>query len=550
MNIKNKCLLVILFVCISSVYAQKSKDTLIENGKIFLVHTVEKGQTLYGLSKIYNVSIEQIIKYNPQAENGVKAKESINIYVGEETKTVFKEPKVKTVTDDSLPKQIHSVEAGETLFGIARKYGVTLVQLHEWNPGLTENLSIGQKITVYSKSVSQQKENIPSKQVSNKGNKKASYKVYALIPLYLHNLDRIDTTNFKDLSDYDAIKSFHFIQFYEGLLLAAEDASKKGIPIKLYVEDINEQNTNKLKEMIQQGKFADADLIIGPFFSDEFAMMCEYAKNKNIPLVNPFSVTFDECNSTMFKVSASYQSQAEQIGKYIAQKNDKAQIILVNNQSTGDIAKILAYKAGLIRSIPDSKQISIKEINYAKEGVSGIQNAMNPDCENYVFTFFTGEINITNFIQRMYALKYENVTLFAPSFWNEYDNIETEYFMSLKTHYVDPFFVDYSDPAIITFIDKFREKYETEPTLEKFAYQGYDITYYFLTALMEYGCNFGTEINDIQLPLLSTQFHFKQISGHCFENTFIHIYKLKDYKLIDAIKDMDAEQTTPTVNPK
>ena len=550
MNIKVKYILVILLLSFSASYAQTSKDTLIENGKIFLVHKVEKGQTLYSLSKIYNITIEDIIKYNPQTENGIKIKEEIKIYLGEEKKTASEKPQPKNLTIDTSHKTIHTVEAGETLYGIARKYEISVNQIYEYNPGLTENLSIGQKIIIYSKTSSPQTEKILPNPETKKGNKKTSYKVYALIPLYLNNLNRIDTTNFKNISDFDAIKSFHFIQFYEGLMIAAEDASKKGIPVKLYVEDINDQNTGKLKEMIQQGKFADADLIIGPFFSDEFAMMCEYTKNKNILLINPFSINFDECNSTMFKVSASYQNQAEEIGKYIAKRHDKAQIILVNNQSHSDMAKTSAYKTGLLRSIPDSKQISIKEINYTKDGIGGIQNAINPNCENYIFTFFTGEINITNFIQHMYGLKYENVTLFAPSFWNEYDNIETEYFMALKTHYVDPFFVDYSDPAVITFIDKFREKFETEPTLEKFAFQGYDITYFFLNALMDYGCNFGTEINTMQLPLLSTQFNFKPSTIHCFENSFVHIYRLKDYKYIDAYKALEEEQTTPTISPK
>ena len=263
------------------------------------------------------------------------------------------------------------------------------------------------------------------------------------------------------------------------------------------MEDINDLNTHKLKEMIQKGTFNDVDMIIGPFFSDGFSLLCNYAKTKNITMVNPFAITFDECNARMFKVSASYQHQAEYIANYISERYTKAQIILVNNQSTSDMMKVQAYKAGMLSGFSDAKQISIKEINYQKDGIGGIQAAINPNCENFIFTFFNGEITITNFIQRMYGLKLENITLFAPSFWNEYDNIETEYLMALKTHYVDPFFVNYSSPQVIAFIDKFREHYEIEPSLEKFAFQGYDIVYYFLNALMEYGSGFGTEITAI-----------------------------------------------------
>lgn len=553
MNKKINYLILIFLLFSSTLHAQIQRDTLIENGKVFLVHKVIKGETLYGLSKTYNITIEDIIKYNPHTENGIKIDEEIKIYIKDATTSTIQQPKKEEKDKTIVSEQIHIVEAGETLYGIARKYEVSINQLFEWNPDVSENISIGQHILIHGKNIPPHKDSILPIQEHKKGIKKSSYNVYALIPLYLNNIHRIDTSKFKSLSDYDAVKSFHFIQFYEGLLIAAEDASKKEIPIKLYVEDVNEQNVHTFKDMIQQNKFADADLIIGPFFGDLFSIMCDYAKDKDIIVVNPFSISFDDCNSVMYKVSTSYQNQAKQAGNYITQLHDKAQIILVNNQSTNDISITSAYKTGLLQSISDKKQISIKEVNYQKEGIGGIQNALNPDCENYVFTFFTGEINITNFIQRMYGLKRENITLFAPSSWIEYDNIETEYFMALKTHYIDPFFVDYADVNVSEFINKFRDEFETEPTIEKFAFQGYDITCYFLNALMEYGCNFGTEANPMQLPLLSTQFFFEKNPKGFFENTFVHIYKLEDYNFIDAIKDLEnikKEQTTPTINPE
>ncbi len=543
-------LIVSLVILNASLQAQQSQDTLIENGKVFLIHKVVAGQTLYGLSKAYNITIEDIIKYNPQAENGIKIGEDIKIFLKEEKKTLKQKVKQKETVADTSNKHIHYVEAGETLYGISRKYDIPIPLLQEWNPTLTENLSIGQAILIYRKPTTSTTESDNVAQEIKQGVKKDSYKVYALLPLYTNYLSNMENQKFKYVSDYDAFKSFHFIQFYEGLLLAAEDAGEKGIPIKLHVEDINEQNLNKLEKIIAEGELDDADLIIGPFFPDKFTLVCNYVKDKNIVLVNPFSISFDECNALMYKVTASYQSQAENIGKYITQYYENAQIILVNNQSAEDNQKVQAYKTGFMHVIPDSKKISIKEVNYQKEGMAGIRNAINSGSENFIFPFFKGEINVTNFIQQMYGMQYENVTLFAPSFWKEFDNIETEYFIALKTHYVDQFFVDYSNPNVIRFIDRFREAYEIEPTLDKFAFQGYDITLFFLNALMEYGSNFGCEINEMDLPLLSTSFNFTKKTEHCLENNFVNIYRLKDYQFIDAIVDKETEEVTPTIKPK
>ncbi len=540
----------LLIILISLLQAQNIQDTLIEDGNVFLIHKVSSGQTLYGLSKTYNMAIEDIIKYNPQAENGIKIGEEIKIFIRKEPKIISQEKQQAQSPIDNLNAQIHYVEPGETLYGIARKYDVSISLLQKWNPTLTENLSIGQEIKIYSKDTKIELEPNNIIEEVNKGIKKTSYKVYALLPLYTNYLQSIQSKTFKHISDYNIIKSFLFIQFYEGLLLAAEDAGKKGIPIKLYVEDINEYNSEALERIIEQGKLDDADLIIGPFFSNKFALLCSYMKNKNAILVNPFSINFDECDALMYKVTASYQKQAAAIGKYIAQYYEKAQIILINTQNDEDNKKIQAYKIGLMQSISDTKNISIKEINYSKEGIAGIQNAIDANSENFVFPFFTGEINITNFVQRMYNMQYENITLVAPSFWEFFDNIESEYFMALKTHYISQFFIDYSNPNVINFIDRFREKYEIEPTLDKFAFQGYDITFFFLNALIEYGSNFDAEINKMDLPLLSTKFHFTNITKNCMENEYINIYKLEDYKFIDAFIDIEETQITPTIKTK
>ena len=77
-----------VFVVFQIFRLNKIKIPLIENGKRFLLHKVERGQTLYGLSKLYNITIEDIIKHNPQTENGIKARENIKIYIGEEKKSV------------------------------------------------------------------------------------------------------------------------------------------------------------------------------------------------------------------------------------------------------------------------------------------------------------------------------------------------------------------------------------------------------------------------------------------------------------------------------
>ncbi len=106
----------------------------------FRTHKVEKKETLYSLSKQYNVSIEDIKRYNKQLyskelQNG----ETIQIPVFATRDRDISQPRTIAVAKESTPAQTqqtreHIIIPKETKYGIARKYGMTVKELEELNP--------------------------------------------------------------------------------------------------------------------------------------------------------------------------------------------------------------------------------------------------------------------------------------------------------------------------------------------------------------------------------------------------------------------------------
>ena len=527
------CFVFLMSVCLGTVFSQteKSEKTVVKDNKLFYVHEVVKGQTLYRLSKMYQVSIEDITAYNPSVQQGIKIADTLYI-------PAPKQAEVKAKIIDSL---FHTVDKRETLYSIAKKYETTVEAIKKANPNLNETLTIGQRIyiPVIVNVTSEKKEG--KETLLFQGVKKGDYTVYLLMPLYLSESELIETSKVKSLSDYAAIKPFSFIQFYEAMLLAAEDISQKYPQTKIYlhVEDIT--NAAQLTELTKSGKLDNADMIIGPFQGKEFSVLCQYAQSKDILLVNPFSTSFETANSLTYRATTLSTYSGEAFANYVLEKYPSANILFANNQSQEEIKQIAAYRSGMQKVFGKSdKHITVQEVNIKGSGISAIKSAMNAMEENFVFTFFEGELMVTNFIQNLHAAKTENLTLVAPEKWLDYDNIETEYFMHLKTHYISQYFVDYSHPKVIRFIDAFRNAYDTEPTLALYAFQGYDFTYYFLSKLCETGTTFQPYANNENL--LSTKFHFvlSPATKNMLENTFVHIFKLKNYKYIDAFSDNEA----------
>lgn len=103
-------------------------------------HKIKTGETLSLLAKRYNTTIKELIRLNPWSEKGLQ--------IGQELKLPGQAPVRETETASSSDG-IHRVGSGESLSLIARKYGVRVSDLEQWNKGLKpEKLKIGQELIV------------------------------------------------------------------------------------------------------------------------------------------------------------------------------------------------------------------------------------------------------------------------------------------------------------------------------------------------------------------------------------------------------------------
>jgi len=109
------------------------------NGKLFVVHKVGAGETLYGISKRYGVTVDQILEYNPTADAGL------------EIDQILKVPYVPRTTKKATNRSTHIVVEKETLFSISRQYGVTIDELKEWNNLIDNALALGQELLIKKK---------------------------------------------------------------------------------------------------------------------------------------------------------------------------------------------------------------------------------------------------------------------------------------------------------------------------------------------------------------------------------------------------------------
>jgi LysM repeat protein len=107
----------------------------------FFYHIVKTHETLYGISKGYRVDMEDVKKINPGLDVNLKEGQMIKI-------PALKKPGISYFEEESDETKLHTIVQGETLYGIAKEYNVSIGEIKNANPGLTDVLSVGTSILI------------------------------------------------------------------------------------------------------------------------------------------------------------------------------------------------------------------------------------------------------------------------------------------------------------------------------------------------------------------------------------------------------------------
>lgn len=135
--------IVVLGFCIAFSFGLQAAELVLVDSvgiekignKTFIIHQVEERETLFGISRRYQVAVNDIIQNNEQLEDGLKMGQRI---------------RVPYISKTAIPEgtKLHKVEPGETLFAISKKYNVSVGDILGWNNLQGSDLSVGQSLVI------------------------------------------------------------------------------------------------------------------------------------------------------------------------------------------------------------------------------------------------------------------------------------------------------------------------------------------------------------------------------------------------------------------
>lgn len=554
--------------------SEKTWQTSTRDEVKFIYHKLSPGETVYFLSKKYDVSENEIVLSNVDID--------INkLPVGSEIAI----PRVKFMGDQQkfdnqeMNYINHKVAKGETLYSIAGEYGTTVRELRRLNRGLlfakvddyihipvtktTEVPVIGEVKTDTVKIVSEE----PEIQVERPdgftpvGNLKGSYDVALLLPLYLQEnaqrteIDSSQTVKGKKIYKVISIDeqwiyppSIPFLELYEGVLIAADTLRSHGLDINLHIYDVK-SDTVEVIRLIEAGALKEMDLIIGPVYSRNLSIVAAYANNYDIPVVSPVPLQTNsslENNPLLFMADPSLEVAQETIAKKAREYYDY-NFVFIHSDTAHTNPDIDSFKNKIFREL--SSKITYDEIKFKEfifysrsafnnDSINRLEHALSDQSRNLVIIASEEPPVMSESISDLVVLlKKFDITLFGYPAMRGLENLDPKYYFDLEIELFSPFWIDYNDLNVRNFNTSFRHKFLTEPSEMSFAWQGYDIAYFFLSGLAIHGKRFISNPEIHNPDLLQTTYDFKRKGkGSGFENQKLYLIKYTkdmDIKVLD-----------------
>lgn len=388
------------------------KKLFIFSGLLFFVslfaqktHTVEKGDTLFGISRKYNISVDDLLRLNPESKDG-------NIKIGE----------VLRLDGKGSSKQLGYIilKPKETIYGISKQYRISETDLKALNPDLNNQMKAGSRIILPLENIKKygdgelleedtspkSQANIPvsSNSYTTTGVSSDDFVTYTvqsgdttfgivnkfgialdeliqlnpalssgLKPGITLKIRKADPAYVKKSGDelnvaimlpfgYDSNDSKYrnvSLDFLSGAKLAIERNAKKGQ--KLNVKIIDAGNEATFKNSLTQINKDNTDLIIGPFFKSSVLEVLDYVKTSKIPIVAPFANSEDLYGfSNLIIMETNDQVYADRIMDEVKAVYSDQRIYIV---ADSDKSKANYIRSGLMKTLKTPQIIIVNSAN-------------------------------------------------------------------------------------------------------------------------------------------------------------------------------------------
>lgn len=336
-----------------------------------------------------------------------------------------------------------------------------------------------------------------------------------LLPFQFQQIDPTATLSQKDFDN-----SNFAIDYYRGFKLGLDSLSKLGYPIQLNLFD-SENDSLTIENIVKTEVVQSADIIVGPFYPKELALINPFSKKNNKKIISPISpLSVDVLkNKNMIMFNNTLEEHANQMAAFAVNQLQIKKYIIVRS---GLLAES-RYSKTFSNAIDTlHKGIVKKEVLVAKAGLKPIEANLSKYEENYILVPSSDQAFVITLFKQLESYKNNySITLLVHPKWIDFQTIEPALLQKYKVIMSAAFFVDFENSATINFINKFRAEYFTEP--QEMAYKGFDQAMFLVPNISSIKNDALQASQTLKYNGLSSKFNLSNSNGLGLRNQAIHI---------------------------
>ena len=479
-------------------------DTI--NGQIYYRYTVERSIGLYRISLNFGVTQEDILKANPHLQHQGLRFEEVILIPAKNLSLDLPTTDAPKATAES-PVQTDKKRGRMVFFDDDKRVEKKLTTKKPINRKATEQKVIEQTHL-------DKKSHSPEPTISDTI---AMDTVVLADSLHQEALPKIDSTAtrlaFLLPLHADAIKREknmeRFYDFYAGALIAIYEAQAKGQMLEVFTYDIG-KTANRTKEILQQHpEIRQMDAVIGPAYSQQVAIVMDSLCKDSVRMLIPFLSRVEGITThpNVFKFNPSEQIEADTIARYLAQKGDSVNCVLIESKE-GDVipSGIKALHAALQREQVPTTTISLRALL-----TDSVDGGFRSDIENIVIFNTERYANLQTVMPHLLKLcgNYR-ITLYSHYSWQTENIILPQLYASVFAQ--EPYIPD----TYQTLFDRYFA-HELSSNRPRYDLLGYDLTNHLLHTLHH-------QTTDEVWEGIQANIHYQQTAAEGgFENHIIHI---------------------------
>jgi LysM repeat protein len=374
-------------------------EPVILTDEVFEFYEVKPKETLFGLSRKFDVSQDSLMSLNPALEDGLK--------IG----MVLKVP--NTDDEDNLP--------GET----------------EDLASEAENENANKKLDL-------------SNKLSNFNTKE----LVVLLPYNLSQIDQDSISSYKDAILDDRVLRIS-LDFYSGVKMAVEKAKSFGISTQLKTYDTR-RNVQEVTNIINSNDFSSVDAVIGPLLQNTTEAAAARLAQYNVPVISPLSNREMRSYQNLFQSRPTDEILKNAMFDYLEKNAVGKNVIIIadaaKNQEKNELTQIL----------PNSRVILPSEAYLSAEKIKGVLSKTQENwviLESSNIGLISSTTSALNRLAREHQIKLFTTNRNSGF---EDDVVDNEHLGRLNFHYpsVDK---QYDDMMTEAFIEDYKEQFNMIP---------------------------------------------------------------------------------------